>query len=92
MKPDARWRDVSERDLTRAIDAAETIFVCVPFTRGADALWLDVTREQAEKFASEAHGLGLRVHTQWDGAALMIGGGSAIRPGATIPARPESRA
>jgi hypothetical protein len=30
MKPDARWQDVSGRDLTRAIDAAETIFVCVP--------------------------------------------------------------
>lgn len=92
MKPDARWQDVSGRDLTKAIDGADSIRVCVPFTRGGDALWLAITREQAEKFASEAHELGLHVHAQWDGAALMIGGGSAIRPGATIPARGERRA
>jgi hypothetical protein len=71
---------------------ADSIRVCVPFTRGGDALWLDVTREQAERFADEAHEHGLRVHAQWDGAVLRVGGGSAIRPGATIPARGERRA
>ena len=40
MKADARWQDVSGRDLMMAIEAAEPIHVCMPFTRGGDALWL----------------------------------------------------
>ncbi len=41
MKADARWQDVSGRDLMMAIEAAEPIHVCMPFTRGGDALWLE---------------------------------------------------